>query len=112
MWERTIEKSCSFFDESTENNADRAAADPGSRERPLCVSTGQIGHFCTLGSPSSPGLPPGPRTRPGLASLKFIPDKETLHWADSSMDPRSLPPSLQQSAQPLLLPSIPSIDPK
>lgn len=47
----------------------RAATDLWSRERPLCVSMGPIGHFCTLGSPSSPGRPPDPRSRPGLASL-------------------------------------------
>lgn len=92
----------------------RAIADLWSTERPLCVSMRPIGHFCTLGSPSSPGRPPDPRTRAGLASLQSIPDKEPLHSADSSLNSPRPPLSqtgLQQSSQPLMLTSIPSIDP-
>ena len=64
-----------------------AAVDLCFTERTLCVRMGLIGYFCTLGFPTNPGQGPDARIRPGLTSLSSIPDKETLHCADSSLTP-------------------------
>lgn len=61
------------------------------RKASLWVRLGPSGHFFTLGSLSSSGWPPDPRTEPVLASLQSVPDKEAVHGADSSLDS---PPSL------------------
>uniref|UniRef100_A0AAV2JNY2 Uncharacterized protein n=1 Tax=Knipowitschia caucasica TaxID=637954 RepID=A0AAV2JNY2_KNICA len=57
--------------------------------KPLCVQTGPIGHFC-------PGPPPEHRSRPGLTSLRAIPNKEPPHWALLSVPPAlALSPSVE-----------------